>query len=149
MARAGRGPGHDDRPSDDVAASAVGRISQPRIVLARRELDAGWRMPFAPSGSAQLAYHDAGDGPPVLLIHAGVTDKRSWAPLVDALGGRYRTIAYDQRGYGQTTYTAEPHSSVGDATAVLDAAGVESAIVIGCSNGGRRSVDLALAHPSA
>jgi len=104
-------------------------------------------MPFAASGSAQISYVADGAGPAVLLVHAGVTDKRSWAPLVDALGGRYRTIAYDQRGYGETTYEPEPHSAVADALAVLDADGVDQAIVIGASNGGRRSIHLALDHP--
>lgn len=104
-------------------------------------------MPVVPSGAAQLAYDARGAGPPVLLLHAGVTDRRSWAPLVDALGDGYRTIAYDRRGYGETTYEPEPHLEVDDALAVLDAEGVDSAIVIGASNGGQRAVDLVLAHP--
>ena len=104
-------------------------------------------MPFAASGTAQLSYVVAGAGPAVLLVHAGVTDKRSWTPLVESLGGRYRTIAYDQRGFGETTYEPEPHSAVADALAVLDAEGVDQAIVIGASNGGRRSIHLALDHP--
>ena len=102
---------------------------------------------FVDSGAVRIAYDDVGAGPAVLLLHAGVTDKRSWAPLVDRLGGRYRTIAYDRRGFGESTWTAEPHVEMDDARAVLDAAGVEQAIVVGASNGGRRAVDLALAHP--
>lgn len=104
-------------------------------------------MPIATSGAARIAYDVHGDGPAVLLVHAGVTDRRSWAPLVDALDGRFRTIAYDQRGYGETTYEPGPHSAVDDALAVLDAEGVDRAIVIGASNGGRRSIHLALDHP--
>ena len=104
-------------------------------------------MPFAASGNAQIAYAADGAGPPVLLLHAGVTDKRSWVPLVDALAGGYRTIAYDQRGYGETTYQSEAHSAVADAVAVLDAAGADRAVVIGASNGGRRAIHLTLDHP--
>ncbi len=104
-------------------------------------------MPFASSGTAQIAYDVQGAGPPVLLVHAGVSDKRSWGPLIESLGGRYRTIAYDQRGFGETTFEPEPHSAVADALAVLDAEGVDQAIVIGSSNGGRRSIHLALDHP--
>ena len=104
-------------------------------------------MPVASSGTARLAYDAVGDGPPVLLLHAGVTDRRSFGPLIDSLAGRYRTIAYDQRGFGETTYEPEAHSAVADAIAVLDAEGIASAILIGCSNGGRRAIDLTLDHP--
>jgi pimeloyl-ACP methyl ester carboxylesterase len=80
-------------------------------------------MSFATNGAARLADVAQGEGTPVLLMHAGVTDKRSWGPLIEALGDRCRTIAYDQRGYGETTYQPEAHSAVGDALAVLDAQG--------------------------
>ena len=66
---------------------------------------------------------------------------------MDHLGDGYRTIAYDRRGFGETTYRPEPHREMDDALAVLDAEGVTSAVVVGASNGGRRAVDLALAHP--
>lgn len=104
-------------------------------------------MSVVASGAAQIAYTAAGAGPALLLVHAGVTDKRSWDPLVASLGGHYRTLAYDQRGYGETTYEPEPHSAVADALAVLDAEGIDQAVVIGASNGGRRSIHLALDDP--
>ncbi|MBA3281686.1 MAG: alpha/beta fold hydrolase, partial [Acidimicrobiia bacterium] len=95
----------------------------------------------ADSGAARLAYSARGAGPAVLLLHAGVTDRRSWDLLVDHLGDDYRTIAYDRRGFGETTYRPEPHREMDDALAVLDAEGVTSAVVVGASNGGRRAVD--------
>jgi pimeloyl-ACP methyl ester carboxylesterase len=100
------------------------------------------------SGSAQLSAESHGSGhPDVLLVHAGVTDQRSWAHVVDALPD-HRCLTYDARGYGQTTYDPEPGwSPVDDAVAVLDAFGSESAVVVGCSMGGRTSLDLALTHP--
>lgn len=104
-------------------------------------------MPVVASGSARIAYDVSGDGPAVLLLHAGVTDRRSWGPLIEALGATYRTIAYDQRGYGETTCEPGPHSAVDDALAVLEAEGVGRPVVIGASNGGRRSIHLALDHP--
>ena len=104
-------------------------------------------MPTARNGAAELAYDARGVGPPVLLMHAGVTDRRSWAPLVAHLGEGYRTIAYDRRGFGETSYEPEPHDPVADAVAVLDAEGVDRAVVIGASNGGRWSIELALAQP--
>ncbi len=100
------------------------------------------------SGSAVLAAESHGEGElTVLLVHAGVTDQRSWAHVIDALPG-HRCLSYDARGYGRTTYEPEDGWSLaGDALAVLDAYDVGSAVVVGCSMGGRTALDLALAHP--
>jgi pimeloyl-ACP methyl ester carboxylesterase len=103
---------------------------------------------IAESGRAQIAYEVTGDGPDVLLIHAGVNDRRSWRHVVDRLSPRYRCVSYDGRGYGETTYEREDGwAPLHDAVAVLDAAAVERAIVIACSMGGRTALDLVLAHP--
>jgi pimeloyl-ACP methyl ester carboxylesterase len=105
---------------------------------------------FAVSGRAQLAYEvDGADGgAEVLLIHAGVNDRRSWRHVVERLGGRHRCVAYDMRGYGETTFAREDGwSPVGDALAVLDAAGLGRPVVVACSMGGQTAIDLTLAHP--
>jgi pimeloyl-ACP methyl ester carboxylesterase len=110
---------------------------------------------FVTSGKARLAYDVVGEGAAaghgghdVLLIHAGVTDRRSWASVVERLAPRHRCISFDQRGYGETTYEHEDGwSPVDDAAAVLDAAGAGPAVVVACSMGGGRAIDLALAYP--
>lgn len=100
------------------------------------------------SGNAVLAAESHGSGvPDVLMIHAGVTDQRSWRHVVDRLPGS-RCLTYDTRGYGRTTYEHEDGwSYVEDAVAVLDAYDATRAVVVGCSNGGRTALDLTLAHP--
>jgi pimeloyl-ACP methyl ester carboxylesterase len=103
---------------------------------------------FAPSGSARIAYEVEGAGPPVMLVHAGVTDRRAWWPVVEALKPTHTTLTFDQRGFGDTTFTPEDHSPVDDALAVLDHAGIEGPVaVVGCSMGGRLALDLTLARP--
>ena len=105
---------------------------------------------FVTSGRAQLAYEITGaaDGADVLLIHAGVNDRRSWQHVIERLASRHRCIAYDVRGFGETTYEREDGwSPVADAEAVLDAAGVEQAVIVACSMGGRTALDLTLAQP--
>ena len=99
------------------------------------------------SGKATLAAESHGTGEPtVLLIHAGVTDQRSWSHVVDRLPD-HRCLTYDARGYGRTTYEPEDGwSYVGDAVAVLDAYDVDAAVVVGASKGGRTAIDLTLAH---
>ncbi|MFY9712854.1 MAG: alpha/beta hydrolase [Microbacterium sp.] len=100
------------------------------------------------SGRARLAVEVSGSGAPVLMIHAGVTDRRSWSPLIDHLGSAIRSIRYDTRGFGETEYDPEDGwSPVSDAVEVLDAEAVDASIVIGCSMGGRAAIDLTLAHP--
>jgi pimeloyl-ACP methyl ester carboxylesterase len=103
---------------------------------------------FASSGDARLAYDIEGEGPPVLLLHAGVTDRRSWAALTRELAPTHTVVAFDQRGYGETTHEAEVHDPVADALAVLDAAGIDGPVaVVGASIGGRLAIDLTLDHP--
>jgi pimeloyl-ACP methyl ester carboxylesterase len=104
-------------------------------------------VPTVTNGAAELAYDARSSGPPVVLLHAGVTDRRSWIPLADRLDARYRSIAYDRRGFGETRYEPEEHDPVADALAVLDAEAVDRAILIAASNGGQRAIDLTLAHP--
>ncbi|HEX3932090.1 MAG TPA: alpha/beta hydrolase [Nocardioides sp.] len=100
------------------------------------------------SGRAQLAAASHGTGDPtVLLLHAGVTDRRSWHHVVDALPVQ-RCVSYDARGFGETTYQAQDGwSAVDDAVAVLDGYDVGSAVVVACSMGGRTALDLALREP--
>lgn len=105
---------------------------------------------FARSGRARLAYDDtgAGDGTEVLLIHAGVNDRRSWAHVIERLSPGHRCVAFDMRGFGETVYEREDGwSPVSDALAVLDAAGLRRPVVVACSMGGQVAVDLTLAHP--
>jgi pimeloyl-ACP methyl ester carboxylesterase len=83
-----------------------------------------------------------------LLIHAGVNDRRSWRHVIERLSPRHRCVAFDQRGFGETTYEREDGwSPVDDALAVLDAAGLERPVVVACSMGGQTAIDLVLAHP--
>jgi pimeloyl-ACP methyl ester carboxylesterase len=105
---------------------------------------------FATSGRARLAYESRGvaGGADVLLIHAGVNDRRSWRHVVDRLASRHRCVTFDMRGFGETTFEREDGwSPVTDAVAVLDAAGLGRPVVVACSMGGQTAIDLTLAHP--
>ena len=104
---------------------------------------------FVRSGRAELCVEDSGTAAPALVcLHAGVADRRMWAPQIDAFGSTHRVIAYDRRGFGETRHEAESFSHVGDLIAVLDDAQIDSAVLMGCSQGGRIAIDAALAHPS-
>jgi pimeloyl-ACP methyl ester carboxylesterase len=83
----------------------------------------------------------------VLLIHAGIADRRMWDPQWPALTERFRTIRLDLRGHGRSDPPRAAHTPHEDLLAVLDAAGAEQAALVGCSYGGSLAVDTALARP--
>jgi 3-oxoadipate enol-lactonase len=94
-----------------------------------------------------LSYEAAGSGPAVLLMHAGITDRRMWDPQWRALTERFHTIRYDARGFGASADPARPYTLHGDALDVLDALEIERAAVVGSSMGGGAALDMALAVP--
>lgn len=86
--------------------------------------------------------------PTVVLLHAGVADRRSWHAVLDLLvDGASDLIAYDRRGYGATPEANQEFTHLDDLLAVLDAAGAERAVVVGNSMGGALALDLALTAP--
>jgi len=107
---------------------------------------------FVRHGAAELCVEDSQSaGAPIVCLHAGVTDRRLWAPQLEAFGAAQRMIAYDRRGFGETRLpplaAREAFSHVGDLLAVLDALALDRAVLMGCSQGGRIAIDTALAHP--
>jgi pimeloyl-ACP methyl ester carboxylesterase len=99
------------------------------------------------SGSAELPVDRAGTGDPVVLLHAGVADRRAWSATLDDPPDGWELVAYDRRGHGEARWQAEPHDPVDDLLAVLDHVGARSAVLVGSSRGGRVAIDAALAHP--
>jgi len=78
-----------------------------------------------------------GDGPAVMLVHAGVADARMWARQVDELAQDHRVITVDLRGYGETPVEPEAkYSDAGDLLDVLDELGVDTVAAVGASYGG-------------
>jgi pimeloyl-ACP methyl ester carboxylesterase len=88
--------------------------------------------------------------PAVVLLHANVADRRSWHGVLDLLEhDDLDLIAYDRRGFGETP-PGDPGAAfthLDDLVAVLDAAGVERAVVVGNSYGGSVALDLAATRP--
>jgi pimeloyl-ACP methyl ester carboxylesterase len=100
-----------------------------------------------PSGKAELTGVEDGKGPALVFLHAGVADKRMWRDQLAAFADRFRVVAYDRRGFGETRYKPETFSHMQDLRAVLDGLGIEQANLVGCSQGGRFAVDFTLAYP--
>lgn len=107
-------------------------------------------MPYIESDGTKIYWEEQGEGEPLLLIMGLGSASDLWYRLVPTLSARYRTILFDNRGVGRSDAPPEPYSITAmatDATIVLDAAGVESAHVLGFSMGGFIAQELALRHP--
>lgn len=87
----------------------------------------------------------AGNGPPIMLLHAVVCDRRSWYGTAERLAGCGRVIAYDQRGFGDSPVPTEPFQHVEDLIALLNHFSAdEPAQLVGSSMGGQIAIDAAL-----
>ncbi len=91
---------------------------------------------------------DDGAGPPIVLLHAGVADLRSWDAMVHPLvAAGYRVIRFDSRGVGESTTEEIEFSHRADLLAVLDALGLGRAALVGNSMGGMAAIDTAIESP--
>ncbi len=93
------------------------------------------------------------EGPAVLLLPAwSIIHARGWKMQIPYLARHFRVLAFDGRGNGLSDHPTDAsgfavREFVEDAVAVLDAAGVQSACVVGLSRGGMRALALAAAYP--
>ena len=94
-----------------------------------------------------LAHEVSGSGPPVLLLHAGVADRRMWDPLLPELSHRFMIIRPDLRGFGDSPLPPEPYADADDLATLLDHLQVGDAAVVGSSFGGRVALELTALHP--
>ena len=82
-----------------------------------------------------ISHAVTGDGPDLLLVHAGVADSRMWARQVEELKSSNRVITLDLRGYGETPL-APTYSDAGDVLALLEELGAKDVTAVGASYGG-------------
>jgi pimeloyl-ACP methyl ester carboxylesterase len=103
-------------------------------------------------GKRQAHYLKAGSGPPVVLIHGGADDSKTWAETMTALSQSYTLYAPDMLGYGlsdrdKTSYYLSEF--VDFTLGFIQALGLDSAALalVGHSLGGRICLEIALQHP--
>src|SRR5215208_6198208 len=90
---------------------------------------------MAEVNGARIYYEVAGEGDPLVLVHAGIADSRMWEDQLMAFADRYRVIRYDMRGFGMTAMVDLPFSHHEDLRGLLDSLDVERAHLVGCSMG--------------
>lgn len=107
-------------------------------------------MPRAEVNGISLNYEVAGDGPPLVLLHAWPTDHAVWQLQVPVFSQFYRTIAVDMRGCGQSDKPPGPNTPAmmaSDIVGLLDVLGYEKAAVAGISLGGAVAAEITLDYP--
>jgi 3-oxoadipate enol-lactonase len=99
--------------------------------------------------SGGLAWREAGEGPAVLFLHGLGGTRTAWEPQLEHLSERFRCIAWDMPGYGDSAplATLDFDSIVGSISELLDRLELERTHLVGLSFGGQQAMHFALAAP--
>ena len=105
---------------------------------------------FISIGNETLAYLDVGEGPVVLMVHGNMSSSVHYEPLISRIKDKYRCIAVDLRGFGDSSYnnrfdTLEELAD--DVNLFTEALGIDSYYLIGWSNGGGVSLKICAKYP--
>ncbi len=115
-------------------------------------LPADLRHDFAELGAVRLHYVTAGQGEPLVLLHGWPQTWFEWRHILPGLAARYRVIAPDLRGLGDSTGPAtgyDKRTLAEDIWGLLQHLGVERFCLVGHDWGGPVAFALAAAHPAA
>ena len=108
---------------------------------------------YASANGLRFHYLDWGDpdNPPMLLLHGFAQTCHSWDFIALTFSDRFRVIALDQRGHGDTDWAPDgdysPEAHRKDTHAFVQAIGLEDFVLIGLSMGGRNALTYAAHHP--
>ena len=105
---------------------------------------------FISIGKETIAYLDIGEGPVVLMVHGNMSSSVHYEPLISRIKDKYRCIAVDLRGFGDSSYnnrfdTLEELAD--DVNLFTEALGIDSYYLVGWSNGGGVSLRLCAKYP--
>jgi pimeloyl-ACP methyl ester carboxylesterase len=106
-------------------------------------------MPYAAVGGLNMYYEVHGDGPPLLLLHGGSGSiLERWIPFFTP---RFRVIAIEQMGHGRTADAVDRpfhyHAMAEDTVELMRELAIESAVIVGYSDGGIIGLYIAIHHP--
>jgi pimeloyl-ACP methyl ester carboxylesterase len=107
-------------------------------------------LKFVDIHGERFAFHDEGEGEALLLIHGMAGSSETWRAILPQLAKRYRVIAPDLLGHGQSAKPRTDYSLGAFAVGLrdlLDELGVDSATVVGHSLGGGIAMQFLYQHP--
>lgn len=97
--------------------------------------------------NGELSYEIRGSGRPVVLLHGGALDDRTWDAEVALLEAQHTVIRYDARNHGRSSTATAPFSHYDDLRQLLAGLDIDRASLVGLSLGARTAIDTALAFP--
>ena len=98
---------------------------------------------------ARLRWRLEGAGPALVLLHGWALDLGSWDAVVPYLARNFTVLRFDRRGFGLSAGQPDIQRNVEDLVALLEAAGMASAAVLGMSQGARFAIHFALRCPES
>lgn len=106
-------------------------------------------MPIANINGTAIFYQEAGaeNAEAMLMIHAGICDSRMWGAQIVHFSKRYHVLALDLRGFGKSRMVQGAFAHYQDVLGLLDVLKIEKAWLMGCSQGGKIAINVALAAP--
>lgn len=110
-------------------------------------MSVGVESGYVPVTGARVYFEAAGDGHPLVLIHAGIADCRMWNEQFKVFSQTYRVIRYDTRGFGKSKTEDVEFSNRQDLFDLLAHLDVEKAYILGASRAGGIALDFTLDHP--
>jgi len=102
---------------------------------------------YLPCAGASLRWRQGGAGPAIMLLHGWALDLDYWDPAKALLTQDFSVLRFDRRGFGLSSGQPDIHRNVPDLLAVLDAAALRSAVLVGMSQGARLALHFAARHP--
>lgn len=108
--------------------------------------------PQIEGAGVELGYSEHGHGPAVVLVHGMASSAHAWEPVIEALAGEARVIAYDRRGYGASG-APEPYErttvneQAEDAAALIRGLDAAPAVAVGTDLAALVLLDVLRRHP--
>jgi 3-oxoadipate enol-lactonase len=95
-----------------------------------------------------LPFDAVGEGPAVVLLHAGIADRTMWADHLQPLAEQgYRVVAMELPGFGEAPLAPGEQAPWADVLRTMDELGIEQAALVGNSFGGAVALRVAAVAP--
>src|SRR5262245_24161948 len=108
-------------------------------------------MPWSQSNGLRIFYEVAGEGPPLVLLHANPFDHTMWLYQIARFSRHFTVVAIDLRGYGRSDKPEGPFTFLdmaNDVLGVIRDRGIDRVVLAGVSIGATLALQIALDHPN-
>jgi 3-oxoadipate enol-lactonase len=117
------------------------------VLTGRASAGTGAEATTATLPGVDLYIDIAGEGAPVVFVHAGICDSRMWDPQWAPFTAAYQAVRLDLRGFGRSPLPPEPYSHGRDLVAILERLGTGPVALVAASSGGGVALEVAVARP--